>query len=72
MEHIQYLDLYNTENQKHIYLKELIRLYGKYNREKLLPFLKRSDQLCIQDALDVCRDGDYFEETAYLLDCIGN
>lgn len=44
-----------------------MRLYAIFAREKLLPFLKRSDHYHIQEALDICQKAKYYKEMVYLL-----
>lgn len=50
----------------------LVKLYAKYDRNKLLPFLKSSDNYPIQDALDVCQNNSFYPEMVFLLGRIGN
>lgn len=49
-----------------------MRLYATFNRDKLLPFLKRSDHYPIQEALDICQKSKYYKEMVYLLGRIGD
>lgn len=51
---------------------KLVHLYAKYDRSKLLPFLKRSKHYPIQDALDICKSKLFFPEMVYLLGQMGN
>lgn len=54
------------------YHGEIVRLYSIFNRDKLLPFLKRSDQYPIQEALEICQKQKYYPEMVYLLGRIGD
>ncbi|KAL3270997.1 hypothetical protein HHI36_021499 [Cryptolaemus montrouzieri] len=68
----RYLHEYDKKNPKGEYHKELVRLYAIYDREKLLPFLKKSDYYPIQEALDICQKEKYYPEMVYLLGIIGD
>ncbi|CAK1595700.1 unnamed protein product [Parnassius mnemosyne] len=68
----KYLDAYSKIEPNGRYHGKLIRLYAKYAREKLLPFLKCSDNYPIQEALDVCQSNEYYPEMVFLLSRIGN
>lgn len=50
----------------------MVRLYSIFCKEKLLPFLKRSDQYPIQEALDVCQRAKFYPEIVYLLGRMGD
>lgn len=50
----------------------LVQLYADFARDKLLPFLRRSDQYPIQQALDICQQRCFYPEMVYLLGRIGN
>lgn len=67
MLHFQYLDEYDKKNPKGNYHKELVKLYAIFDRDKLLPFLKKSDHYPIQEALDICQKEKYYPEMVYLL-----
>ncbi|CAG9814950.1 unnamed protein product [Phaedon cochleariae] len=67
-----FLDEYDKKNPKGNYHKELVKLYAIFAREKLLPFLKKSDHYPIQEALDICQRGKYYKEMVYLLGRIGD
>ncbi|KAG5873450.1 hypothetical protein JTB14_007217 [Gonioctena quinquepunctata] len=67
-----FLDEYDKKNPKGKYHKELVRLYAIFAREKLLPFLKKSDHYPIQEALDICQKEKYYPEIVYLLGRIGD
>lgn len=51
---------------------KLVNLYAKYEPEKLLPFLKRSNHYPMQEALDVCKRELFYPEMVYLLGQMGN
>lgn len=68
----KYLDAYSKIEPSGRYHGKLVRLYAKYDRKKLLPFLKRSDNYPIQEALDICTSGRLYEEQVFLLGRIGN
>lgn len=63
----QYLDAHDKKDTKGQYHGKLVRLYAIFNRDKLLPFLKRSDHYPIQEALDICQKSKYYKEMVYLL-----
>lgn len=63
----KYLDAYDKKDAKGQYHGKLVRLYAIFAREKLLPFLKRSDHYPIQEALDICQKAKYYKEMVYLL-----
>lgn len=54
------------------YHGRMVRLYSVFNRDCLLPFLKRSDQYPIAEALDICQKRKYNAEMVYLLGRIGD
>lgn len=68
----KYLDAYDKKDSKGQYHGKLVRLYGIFDRDKLLPFLKRSDHYPIQEALDICQKEKYYPEMVYLLGRIGD
>ncbi|XP_019871833.1 vacuolar protein sorting-associated protein 41 homolog [Aethina tumida] len=68
----RFLDAYDRKNVKGKYHKELVRLYAIFDREKLLPFLKKSNYYPIQEALDICMKEKYYPEMVYLLGRIGD
>lgn len=47
-------------------------MYATFDRPKLLPFLKKSDNYPIQEALDICRKKKYFQEMVFLLGRFGD
>ncbi|XP_030754784.1 vacuolar protein sorting-associated protein 41 homolog [Sitophilus oryzae] len=68
----KYLDEYDKKNPQGKYHEELVRLYAIFDRQKLLPFLKKSDHYLIDDVLDICKKEKYYPEMVYLLDRRGN
>lgn len=68
----KYLDAYSKVEPSGRYHGKLVRLYAQYAREKLLPFLKCSDNYPIQEALDVCQSNEFYPEMVFLLGRIGN
>ena len=68
----QFLDAFDKVDSSGKFDWKLINLYAKYDREKLLPFLRRSRTYPIQDAYDVCRKEFFYPEMVYLLDRMGN
>lgn len=51
---------------------KLVNLYATYDRDKLLPFLKRSHNYRIQEALDTCKRELFYPEMVFLLGRMGN
>lgn len=68
----KYLHAYSRVQPKGRYHGKLIKLYAKYDKDKLLPFLKCSDNYPIQEALDVCISNEFYPEMIFLLSRIGN
>ncbi|XP_013188237.1 vacuolar protein sorting-associated protein 41 homolog [Amyelois transitella] len=68
----QYLHAYSKREPNGKYHGKLVKLYAKYDKEKLLPFLKCSDNYPIQEALDVCQSNEFYPEMVFLLGRIGN
>ncbi|XP_050315516.1 vacuolar protein sorting-associated protein 41 homolog [Anthonomus grandis grandis] len=68
----RFLDEYDKKNAKGKYHKELVELYAIFDRQKLLPFLKRSAHYPIQEALDICQKKKYYPEMVFLLGRIGD
>ncbi|CAH2106843.1 unnamed protein product [Euphydryas editha] len=68
----KYLDAYSKVEPNGRYHGKLVTLYAKYARNKLLPFLKCSDNYPIQEALDVCQSNQFYPEMVFLLGRIGN
>ncbi|CRK93735.1 CLUMA_CG007263, isoform A [Clunio marinus] len=51
---------------------KLINLYAKYDRDKMLSFLKRSRTYPLQDAYELCKVNLFYPEMVYLLDRMGD
>lgn len=68
----QYLVAYSKKEPNGKYHGKLVRLYAKFARDKLLPFLKCSDNYPIQEALDVCQSNEFYPEMVFLQGRIGN
>ncbi|GBP30829.1 Vacuolar protein sorting-associated protein 41 homolog [Eumeta japonica] len=68
----RYLDAYSKVSPNGHYHGRLVKLYAKYDRKKLLPFLKSSDNYPIQEALDICQGWKFYPEMVFLLGRIGN
>ncbi|XP_017034710.1 vacuolar protein sorting-associated protein 41 homolog [Drosophila kikkawai] len=66
-----YLDSLQKVNSNNIFQHKLVSLYAKYDRTKLLPFLRRSKEYVIQDALAICKREEFYPEMVYLLGCMG-
>ncbi|XP_063231920.1 vacuolar protein sorting-associated protein 41 homolog isoform X2 [Bacillus rossius redtenbacheri] len=70
-----YLDALDKRDAKEVARKYhglMVRLYADFARDKLLPFLRRSDRYPIQEALDACRQRGFHPEMIYLLGRMGN
>ncbi|XP_018795192.1 PREDICTED: vacuolar protein sorting-associated protein 41 homolog [Bactrocera latifrons] len=67
-----YLDALDKVDKSGKYHWKLVNLYAKYEPEKLLPFLKRSNHYPMQEALDVCKRELFYPEMVYLLGQMGN
>ncbi|KMY91482.1 vacuolar protein sorting-associated protein 41 homolog isoform X6 [Drosophila simulans] len=66
-----YLDSLLKKDPSNVFQKKLISLYAIFDRNKLLPFLKRSKDYDIQEALVVCKQENFYPEIVYLLGCMG-
>ncbi|XP_055681248.1 vacuolar protein sorting-associated protein 41 homolog [Lutzomyia longipalpis] len=67
-----YLDALDRVDPSGRFHWKMVGLYAKYAREKLLPFLKRSNKYPIQEAYDICKERLYYPEMVYLLGRMGN
>lgn len=67
-----YLDAYDKSNPQGQFHGKLVKLYAEYDREKLLPLLRRSDHYPIQEALDICQKQKFYPEMIYLLGRVGD
>lgn len=52
--------------------RTLVNLYAKYDRDAMLPFLKRSRSYPLQEAYELCKSNLFYPEMVYLLDRMGN
>lgn len=72
----KYLDALDKKDTKsevsRKYHGQLIELHADFGRDKLLPFLRRSDHYPIQDALNICRERCLYPEMVHLLARMGN
>lgn len=68
----QYLDAFKRIDTTGKFDWKLINLYAKYDRDKMLPLLKRSWTYPLQDAYELCKINLFFHEMVYLLDRMGN
>ncbi|XP_068140419.1 vacuolar protein sorting-associated protein 41 homolog [Drosophila tropicalis] len=66
-----YLDALERVDSRNVFQHKLVALYAKYDRAKLLPFLRRSKEYVIQDALAICKREGFYPEMVYLLGCMG-
>ncbi|XP_017786733.1 PREDICTED: vacuolar protein sorting-associated protein 41 homolog [Nicrophorus vespilloides] len=68
----KYLDEFDKTDSKNQYHGQLVKLYSIFDRDKLLPLLKRSKHYPIQEALDICVKAKYYPEMVFLLARIGD
>lgn len=68
----QYLHELDRVDKSGKFHGKLVELYAKFNRNKLLPFLKRSNSYPIEDALSICTTKLYYPEMVYLNGRMGN
>lgn len=68
----QYLDAFDKIDHSGQYHSRLVHLYAKYNRSKLLTFLKRSNSYPIEEALSICTNKLFYREMVYLHGRMGN
>lgn len=68
---IKYLDALDKVDNTGKFHYKLVNLYAKYDRDKLLSFLKRSDRYPIQEAFDTCKRELFYPEMVYLLGRMG-
>ncbi|XP_043947351.1 vacuolar protein sorting-associated protein 41 homolog isoform X2 [Drosophila biarmipes] len=66
-----YLDSLQKVDTNNAYQSKLVSLYAKYDRNQLLPFLMRSKEYVILEALTICKQEGYYPEIVYLLGCMG-
>lgn len=67
-----YLDMLDKTDSSGKFDWELVNLYAKYDREKLLPFLKRSRTYPLQEAYELCKTKLFYPEMALLSDRMGD
>lgn len=68
----QFLDAFDKVDSSGKFDWKLINFYAKYDRDKMLPFLKRSRTYPLQDAYELCKAHLFYSEMVYLLDRMGN
>uniref|UniRef100_A0A182NF47 Fructose-1,6-bisphosphatase isozyme 2 n=1 Tax=Anopheles dirus TaxID=7168 RepID=A0A182NF47_9DIPT len=68
----RYLDAYDKVKSNEKFHWRLVTLYARYEPEKLLSFLKRSNSYPIQEAYDICQGLQFYPEMVYLLDKMGS
>ncbi|KAH8354569.1 hypothetical protein KR084_012331, partial [Drosophila pseudotakahashii] len=66
-----YLDSLLKVDTSNVFQNKLVSLYAKYDRRKLLPFLMRSKEYVIQEALILCKREGFYPEIVFLLGCMG-
>jgi vacuolar protein sorting-associated protein 41 len=67
-----YLDAYDKVDSAGKYHSRLVELHAKYSPDKLLPFLKRSNNYSINSAFEICKRRTFYPEMVYLLGRMGN
>uniref|UniRef100_A0A182IX16 Uncharacterized protein n=1 Tax=Anopheles atroparvus TaxID=41427 RepID=A0A182IX16_ANOAO len=68
----RFLDAYDKVDSSDKFHWRLVNLYARYEPDKLLSFLKRSNNYPIQEAYDICQKRLFYPEMVYLLDKMGN
>ncbi|XP_032595518.1 vacuolar protein sorting-associated protein 41 homolog [Drosophila grimshawi] len=68
----RYLDELDKIDRSGTFHQKLVGLYAKYDRSKLLPFLRRSNDYAIQEALAICKRESFHPEMVYLLGRMGS
>lgn len=53
------------------YQGQMVMLYAEFNRAGLLPFLRKSQYVPLQDALALCRERELVDEVVFLLGRMG-
>lgn len=69
---LQYLDALEKTDSYGAFHQKLVGLYAKYDRSKLLPFLRRSNDYVMQEALAICKREGFHAEMVYLLGRMGS
>ncbi|KAH8262946.1 hypothetical protein KR044_002288, partial [Drosophila immigrans] len=67
-----YLDGLEKTESYGAFHQKLVALYAKYDRSKLLPFLRRSNDYAMQEALAICKNEGFHAEMVYLLGRMGS
>ncbi|XP_034472992.1 vacuolar protein sorting-associated protein 41 homolog isoform X2 [Drosophila innubila] len=67
-----YLDALEKTDSYGAFHQKLVVLYAKYDRSKLLPFLRRSNDYVMQEALAICKREGFHPEMVYLLGRMGS
>lgn len=67
-----YLDALDKVDSSGKFDWKLINLYAKHDREKMLPFIRRSRTYPLQEAYELCKNKLFYPEMVYLLDRMGN
>lgn len=67
-----FLDALDKVNSSGQFDWKLINLYAKHDREKMLPFIRRSRTYPLQEAYELCKVNLFYPEMVYLLDRMGN
>ncbi|XP_076806786.1 vacuolar protein sorting-associated protein 41 homolog isoform X1 [Clavelina lepadiformis] len=49
-----------------------VRLYAEFDRSRLLPFLRSSNYIPLEEALCICEEREYVDEQVFLLGRMGN
>ncbi|KAH8400621.1 hypothetical protein KR222_008734, partial [Zaprionus bogoriensis] len=67
-----YLDALERTESHGAFHQKLVELYAKFDRPKLLPFLRRSNDYVMQEALEICKRESFHPEVVYLLGRMGS
>jgi hypothetical protein len=68
----QYLDAFKKVDMSGKFDWKLVDLYAKYDRDKMLPLMRKSWSYPLQDAYELCKINLFYPEMVYLLDRMGN
>lgn len=68
----KFLDALDKVDSSGKFDRTLINLYAKYDRDAMLPFLKRSRSYPLTEAYELCKNNLFYPEMVYLLDRMGN
>lgn len=73
LQYLDALDIKDAKGEGQKYHGLLVQLYADYDRTKLLPLLHRSGGgYHLEEALNICQERNYYNETVYLLGRTGN